>query len=116
MSEEKADSPPPDSLTKDSIFDLLSEARRRYVLSCLTDHGTLALPDLADEVADREHDVPLPQVSEETVLRVYLSLYHKHIPKLEQADVVVYDQESDRVALAENADLLIEQSSLESTE
>lgn len=111
-----ADSPPPGSLTKDTILDLLSEERRRYVLSCLIDHGSLALPDLADEIADQEFIPALPQIPEEDVLRVYLSLYHTHIPKLEEANVVVYDQESDRVAFAENADILTQHPSLRFTD
>lgn len=115
MSEGKTDSPTPDSLTKDTIFDLLSKERRRHVLSCLTDHESLALPNLADEVASRESNPALSQIPEEDILSIYLSLYHQHIPKLEEANVVVYDQDLDRVALTENADLLRQHSSLEST-
>jgi len=102
------------SLNRDTIHDLLSEKRRRFALSCLVDHDSLALPDLADEVAEREHEGALPEIPEEAVLRTYLALYHNHIPKLSRAGVVTYDQKSDRVALAENADSLKQHLSLDS--
>lgn len=101
------------SLTRSTLHDLLSSERRRVTLSYLVEHGSLALPDLADEIARHEHDGALSQIPEENVLRIYLTLYHKHIPKLSRAGVVAYDQASDRVALAENADLLKEHSSLD---
>lgn len=93
-----------DSLPRDDVYALLANERRRYVLSVLHEHGSLPLPDLADEVALREHDAPLPQVPEDAVLRVYLSLWHVHVPKLTDADVLAYDQDSDTVTLAEHAE------------
>lgn len=91
------------ALDRSTLHDLLTSERRRHVLSCLADHGRLALPDLADEVAEREHDASLPQVPEDAVLTIYLSLYHTHVPKLAAADVVTYDQDTDRVALVDDA-------------
>lgn len=92
------------SLPRSDVYELLANERRRYVLSVLREHGPVPLPDLADEVANREHDAPLPQVPEDAVLRVYLSLWHVHVPKLADADVVTYDQETDTVALGEHAE------------
>ncbi|NIB98363.1 hypothetical protein [Halobacterium sp. R2-5] len=92
-----------DSLPRDDVYALLASERRRYVLSVLREHESLSLPDLADEVALREHDAPLPQVPEDAVLQVYLSLWHVHVPKLTDADVVAYDQDRDIVTLAEHA-------------
>ncbi|SEW19528.1 DUF7344 domain-containing protein [Halobacterium jilantaiense] len=94
------------ALDESALHDLLSSERRRHALDCLTEHGPMALPDLADEVADREHDEPLPQVPEDAVLTIYLSLYHTHVPKLQTAGVVDYDQDRDLVALADDAGTL----------
>ena len=94
---------PGGSLSRDTVHDLLAHERRRTVLACLGEHGPLALPDLADEVARREHDSPLPQIPEDDVLCVYLSLWHSHVPKLARAAVVTYDQARDFVRLGENA-------------
>lgn len=102
------DAEPDDTGTIDrqTAHDLLASERRRHVLGCLATHGRLALPDLADEVAERERDAPLPQIPEDEVLTTSLSLYHAHVPKLERANVVSYDQDRDVVALADAADAL----------
>ncbi|AGB30511.1 hypothetical protein C488_07117 [Natrinema pellirubrum DSM 15624] len=89
--------------TANDAFDVLSHHRRRYALQCLREYETpLALADLADEVAVREHDRPLPEISAEAVKRIYVSLYHTHVPKLADADYVRYSQERDEVALLDH--------------
>jgi len=100
MSDSESALPDTRSLDESTLHDLLSSERRRHVLDCLAEHGSMALPDLADEVAAREHDAHLPQVPEEAVLTTYLSLYHSHVPKLTDAAVVSYNQDRDVVALA----------------
>jgi DNA-binding transcriptional ArsR family regulator len=82
-----------ESLTR--VFSALANPRRRRALHYLERHRELSLATLADEVAEREADVPLREIDEETVKTVYLSLYHTHVPKLEDAGIVAYDQESD---------------------
>lgn len=94
-------------LALDTVFHLLSHRRRRYVLSCLSAHGpTVALPDVADDVATREYETSIVDIPEEDVLEVYLSLYHTHVPKLVEAGVVSYDQERDLVTREPLADEL----------
>lgn len=95
------------ALSADTVYELLSNRRRRYLLDCLAEHGySLTLADLADEVAAREHDAQVKAVPEEEVLRIYLTLYHQHVPKLAEADVVRYDQDGDLVASGETAPLV----------
>ncbi len=84
-----------ESLTR--VFSALANPRRRRALHYLERHRELSLATLADEVAECEAGVPLREVDEETVKAVYLSLYHTHVPKLEDAGVVAYDQERDWV-------------------
>ena len=96
-----------DPLSRESMFDLLSNRRRRILLTCLNEHGpTIALPDLAEEVAVREFDSRVTEIPEERVLHVYTSLYHVHVPKLVDAGVVEYEQERDLVRVTENARLV----------
>lgn len=92
------------SASLDTLYDLLANRRRRYAISCLNDHGSMALPDLADEVVCYENDAPITEIPEDEVLRVYSSLWHAHIPKLAEAGVVEYDQDQDIVTLGGNAD------------
>lgn len=95
----------PDALSLDALFDALADRRRRYVLHCLRESRTpMALADLADEVATREQEAPISEVPAEEVKRVYVSLYHAHVPKLADASIVEYSQQRDLVALSENSE------------
>lgn len=95
---EPADRP----VSLDAVFGLLASFRRRTAYRTLLSHGDLSLPDLADEVAVVERDQPLPEIDPDAVLKVYLSLYHTHVPKLAAAGLVEYDQDGDFVALTDD--------------
>ena len=83
----------------DEGFDLLANPRRRELLALVEEHHEISLPDVADEVAVSEADAPIVDVDPDEVLEVYLSLYHDHVPRLVEAELVRYDQELDLVAL-----------------
>lgn len=94
-----------DGLSLDVLFDALADRRRRRVLRCLREYRTpMALADLADEVAAREQELPVPEVPPGEAERVYASLSHAHLPKLADANVVEYDRERGSVALSENSE------------
>lgn len=85
---------------------VLSNRRRRHTLRVVREHGEeMALPDVADEVAVREHDRPLPEISAETVSDIYISIYHDHLPHLLDAGLLSYDQERDLVRPAFQLDV-----------
>lgn len=93
--------PTSNAIFLNTLFEVLANRRRRYVLHCLREYQTpIALADLADEVATQEQETPLPDIPAEEVKRVYMSLYHTHIPKLVDANIVEYTQEQDLVALS----------------
>ncbi|WP_425498431.1 DUF7344 domain-containing protein [Natrinema soli] len=79
----------------------MSHERRRFALYCLERYHTpMALADLADEVARLEYDVDtFLQVSGEDVKEIYLDLYHSHIPKMVEVNLLEYSQEKDSVYL-----------------
>ena len=85
--------------TVNRAFGLLSDQRRRLLLEVMRTYGeSLTLPDAAEEVAEREtgrHVVDLPA---ERIKRVYVSLYHDHLPRLVDAGVLEYDQERDLIS------------------
>ena len=103
MFEQNLDSVETDDLDASTLHDLLADERRRHALDCLSEHGSMSLPDLADETAAREHDQPLPRVPEDAVLTVYLSLYHTHVPKLVETGLVSHDRDCGVVSLADDA-------------
>ncbi len=94
----------PDRLSLDHILRLLADSRRRVVLTLLQEHGSLRLPDLAEEVVRIETDTSIPELTEEEITRVYMELWHVHIPKLAEADVIEYDQQRDVVLLGDSVE------------
>lgn len=89
-----------DEIAHDTVFDLLSHAYRRALLDCLEQHGpSLAVADAAEEVATRNSSCSIEDVPAEDIERVYLSLYHSHVPKLADEGAVTYDRERGVVTL-----------------
>jgi len=88
-------------LSRDRVFDILSSPRRRYVLYFLrTEESPIQLTDLAEHVAAWENDTTVEELSSQQRKRVYVSLYQTHLPKLAEAGLVEYDDESGEVAVA----------------
>lgn len=87
------------------LFGALAGRRRRLVLHCLREYQTpIALADLADEIATREHETSISNIPAEEVKRIYMTLYHTHIPKLADANIVEYAQEEDLVTFSPEED------------
>lgn len=95
----------PDELAVDDMFSILSNQRRRYVLQSLGESQTpVAFDDLVDDVAEQEHDAPISDIPAEAVDRVRLSLYHSHIPKLADVDLVEHCEEREQVSLSTDSE------------
>lgn len=91
-------------LTRDRVFDILSSPRRRYVLYFLrTEPNPIQLTDLAEHVAAWENDTTVEELSTQQRKRVYVSLYQTHLPKLAEAGLVDYDEETGAVAIDSKA-------------
>lgn len=85
----------PQTLSRDAVFDLLSNRRRRFVLHRLQKNRSgIELGELATEIAAEENGVAPEELSAQQRKRTYVSLYQTHVPKLVEADVVTYDSES----------------------
>ena len=82
----------------DEAMQALAHHRRRLAIAVVREHDeAVSLPDVADEVAVREHGRPLQELSAETVAETYISLYHDHLPRLVDLGLLAYDQERDLV-------------------
>lgn len=93
----------------DDVFHLLQNQRRRRVLRCLRDaDGTLAMSDVAEQVAAWEHDTTVDALTSTQRQRVYIALYQRHLPKLDDMDVVDYNQSRGLVTPRPRADRVIE--------
>jgi len=101
-----------DGITHDDCFDLLSNHRRRYALYYLQQNGDGAtLGELADYVAAWENDIEADAVSYDERKRVYTSLQQVHLPRMDEMDVVEFDDREGRVRIgpaAEDIDVYLE--------
>lgn len=78
--------------------DGLANERRRAALAVLREaEAPLALADLAADLVARERASTAPD--HEAVQRCYVSLYHRHVPKLVDAGLVEFDADRRTVAL-----------------
>ena len=97
-----------DSLSKDVIFELLKNRRRREVLQYLLEtEETVTLGELAEQIAAWENDTEVTALSSDQRKRVYVALYQTHLPKMDDAGIIEYDQDRGLIDLSDNADLLM---------
>lgn len=91
-------------ISPDLVFELLSSTRRRRVLYYLREHdGMATVNELAEQIAAMENDVEVEDLNRQQRKRVYVSLYQTHVPKLEEAGIIEYDDETGEVRLTDRA-------------
>lgn len=93
---------PTEPARREEVYRVLADHRRRYVLHHLNASTVpLALADVADELVRWETDKKPIEVQEKRE-QMYSSLYHCHIPKLADANLVSFDVAQKRVSLCES--------------
>ena len=76
-------------MLESDVFVLLAKRRRRLALQVLQRSTTpLQVSLLAERIGDYEHENP----TAEDVRTICLTLYHVHLPKLEEASVISCDR------------------------
>lgn len=90
----EADEQVEESITQEDLFELLQNERRRMVAEYLmrTDEPT-SIGTLAEYVAAVENDCDQESVTHRQRKRTYVSLYHGHLPKMDEYDVIDYDMD-----------------------
>lgn len=86
----------------DDRFDVLSNHRRRRVLTNLAENDTAVVGELAEHIAAIENDKPAGALSSQERKRVYIALYQSHLPKMADAGIVDYDKNRGTVSLTEH--------------
>lgn len=90
--EERTDEHSGPNLPKDEIFDLMSNHRRRYTIYyCKQTEDPVSLSDLAEQVAAWEHEKDVAAVTSAERKTVYTSLQQTHLPRLDRAGVVEFE-------------------------
>ncbi|MFC6724306.1 ArsR family transcriptional regulator, partial [Halobium palmae] len=91
------DADPPRTLSPDDAFDLLANGRRRRVVEHLcASEGPIALSEVAKRLAAAETETA--DAADGRYKSVYVSLQQTHLPKLEDAGVLEYDEDDREVA------------------
>ncbi|MDG5776830.1 hypothetical protein VB773_21975 [Haloarculaceae archaeon H-GB2-1] len=91
---------PPDT---SAVFELLTDARRRYVLHHLRQsREPVDVDDLAEAIVEWEADSE-PQVELDDVRA---ALYHVHLPKLDDASIVDFERGPGTVSLCGNLEVV----------
>lgn len=83
-------------------FAILADQRRRHALEILRGAELpLPLDALARAIVARDRGVPDDAVDDESVEQCTTTLYHKHLPKMDAADVIDVDWEQLTITNAE---------------
>ncbi|EMA58288.1 DUF7344 domain-containing protein [Halorubrum lipolyticum] len=94
----------PNDLSTSDILTVLAERRRRLLLRLLRDARTpLPVTELAERIGEYESGGP----ESSDPLSIRLRLRHAHLPKLEAAAVVEFDEGKGTVRPARNFDVLV---------
>lgn len=102
-----------DEARLDEWLSVLVDHRRRSVLRCLKRSRTpMALAELADEVARWETGEEPTAIRAERE-RIYVSLYHRHLPKLAEANLVSVDLDRERVSPRDDIETVLRDAFLE---
>ncbi len=101
------DSDEDDTLTKDDIFEVLYNERRREIIAYLQENDeTSTVSDLAEHIAAKENDTTVQALSSYERKRVYVGLYQNHLPMMDDVGVVDYNKNRGTVELEECASQL----------
>ncbi|AEH37450.1 DUF7344 domain-containing protein [Halopiger xanaduensis] len=90
----------------DELLAALADVRRRYVLYYLRNEHQASLTETARQVAAWDCDRSPSAVRDETLEGVEIELYHVHLPMLEEADVLEYDERSEQLVFRDPPSLV----------
>lgn len=98
-----------ESKSLDTIFEVLKNRRRRLVLRYLKiTSESASIGELAEHVAAIENDIEQAELGSQQRKRVYISLYQCHLPKMDDAGAIQFDQNRGTISLTEAADSFYE--------
>lgn len=92
------------SIDRDDVFDVLSNPRRRYALHVVRDEDEVELGEVAEQVAAWENDTSVESVGSDQRKHAYTALQQRHLPRMDEMDVVEFDRRAGTVAPADALD------------
>lgn len=104
--EDKTQSLTIEDQSPDTIFTLLSDQRRRYVVTALSEQEPpIALHDLVRQVVALETETEPNDISADTIDQAATTLHHVHLPQLDDANIITYDTETNTVTSVQTEEL-----------
>jgi predicted transcriptional regulator len=89
-------------LSNDDLYEVLADKRRRYAIHYLKQcREPVAVRELAEQVAAWENAKSVDALGSQERKRVYIALYQSHLPSLDEAGLVNYDEDASTVELAD---------------
>ncbi len=101
------DPPAQEILELDHVYEALNHPRRRYLCYTLLETTEWSLTNLAAKTAAWENEIPEHEVTTTQRERVYVSLVHAHVPRLVDEGVVAFDEDTETITAAENAEQVL---------
>lgn len=92
------------SIAPETVFEVLSNERRRHVLDYLKHRDErVTVRDLSEQVAALENGIERREVTPKERKRVYTALHQTHLPKMHELGVVAYDPDRKTVSACPEA-------------
>lgn len=88
-------------------WDLLRNRRRRQVIVAVanTDDGeTTTTREVAERIAAYENDKPVSELSSTEYKRIRIGIYQEHLPRLDDAGIIDYDQSRNTIEATETTE------------
>ncbi|MFC7202507.1 hypothetical protein ACFQJC_03205 [Haloferax namakaokahaiae] len=99
--------PPPEILAIEPVYEALGHSRRRYLCYTLLENTEWSMTDLATKITAWEWGIPEHEVTADQREKVYVSLYHAHVPKLVDVGVITFDETTETISTAEHAEQVL---------
>jgi hypothetical protein len=91
--------------TRDDIFEMLSNERRRCVLYYLQRQpGPVGMRSVVEYVTAWQNDKPIEAVTPRERTRVYSALHQTHLPKLASVGLIEYDTDRSEISIRDDAE------------
>lgn len=92
----------PEHLSHQTVYEMLSNRRRRYVVHFLQYHegtggGAVELGTLAEHIAAWEEGIEIERITAKQRKKVYTALQQRHLPQMDEAGLVAFDSRAGTV-------------------
>ena len=96
--------PQPNTLERETVYSLLSDDTREYLLWYLSKTDRTTVGEAADRIAAWKRRSGLETADYGSKRDLRIQLHHDHVPRLEQYDVIDYDRSSGEIVPGPNFD------------